>query len=466
MIVGTLLEWEPTSGKAVSWCPTPKSLEKAAEAPLSDVPVSYMQDQHIRGYCEQKAKGLDYSRLMVISCDAPGQCDIRAMDFIVNAHLRRHDTYRSSFEYTGDGKIIRRAMKNPNDIRFVPVEHGELTLDQARDLVVSTPDALQWDCFRFGIIQGAEHFTFYASIDHVHVDAMVLGVVLMEFHMMYAALVGGNQPLQLPPPGSYDKFCVDQMERTSALTLESPQVRAWTEFAEANDGSYPDFPLPLGDPLIPWGADIVTETMLDEGETARFEAACIGAGARFIGGVMACAGFAEHELTGAPTYYGLTPSDTRKTPEDALTQGWFTGLVPVTVPIAGYDFGDAAKVAQESFDTNRQLAETPYGRVMELAPWLQKPRPNFPVLNFLDAGTAPLSALLTAQLDDLNIGVFSDGRYSYQLCIYVMRVQEQTAVTVMYPDNPIARESVAKYVEALKSVYRRVVDTGQWQKVA
>jgi hypothetical protein len=181
---------------------------------------------------------------------------------------------------------------------------------------------------------------------------------------------------------------------------------------------------------------------------------------------MACAGFAEHELTGAPTYYGLTPSDTRKTPEDALTQGWFTGLVPVTVPIAGYDFGDAAKVAQESFDTNRQLAETPYGRVMELAPWLQKPRPNFPVLNFLDAGTAPLSALLTAQLDDLNIGVFSDGRYSYQLCIYVMRVQEQTAVTVMYPDNPIARESVAKYVEALKSVYRRVVDTGQWQKVA
>ena len=58
-----------------------------------------MQAQHIRGYDDQKAKGLDYSRLMIVSCDAPGRCDIRAMSYVINAHLRRHDTYRSRFEY-------------------------------------------------------------------------------------------------------------------------------------------------------------------------------------------------------------------------------------------------------------------------------------------------------------------------------------------------------------------------------
>ena len=177
----------------------------------------------------------------------------------------------------------------------------------------------------------------------------------------------------------------------------------------------PDFPLPLGDPSVPCDADLVSMTMLDEQQTARFESACTAAGARFVGGVLACSALTEHELTGAHTYHGLTPRDTRRTPADAMTQGWFTGLVPITVPIAGSAFGDAARAAQVSFDSGRSLAEVPYERVLELAPTLNRARPNFPVVNFLDAGSAPLSSLLTADLDDLNIRISSDGRYSYQL---------------------------------------------------
>jgi hypothetical protein len=466
LVVGTLAEWEPSTGSAVSWQPSPAAREKAAQAPVSAVPVGYMQAQHIRGYYDQKAKGLDYSRLMIVSCDAPGRCDIRAMSYVINAHLRRHDTYRSWFEYSGDGPIVHRTMDNPADIEFVPTRHGELTLAQARELLVSTPDPLQWDCFRFGIIQGKDHFTFYASIDHVHVDAMIVGVTLVEFHLMYAALVGGNPPIALPEAGSYHDFCVRQRKYTSELTLKSPQIRAWKQFAEHNDGSRPDFPLPLGDPSVPSDADIVTVTMMDEQQTARFESACTAAGARFIGGVLACSALAEHELTGTQTYYGLTPSDTRRTPTDAMTQGWFTGLVPITVPIGGSAFGDAARAAQVSFDSGRGLAEVPYDRVLELAPTLSKPRPNFPVVNFLDAGTAPLSVLLTAELDDLNIGIYSDGRYSYQLSIYVIRVEKETAVAVMFPDNPIAQESVGQYLAALKSVFERVAESGHWRNVA
>jgi hypothetical protein len=433
---------------------------------VSSVPVSYMQAQHIRGYVEQKAKGLDYSRLMVISCDQPGQCDIRAVDYVVNTHLRRHDTYRSWFEYTDDGQIIRRTHQDPADIEFVPVKHGRLTLAQIQELALSTPDPLQWGCFRFGVIQGEDHFTFYASVDHVHVDAMLVGVTLIEFHMMYRALVSGAGPLELPDAGSYDDFCIRQRRFTSALTAESPLVRLWSQFAESNDGSMPDFALPLGDPSEPGLGDIVTMTMLDEQQTDRFESACTAAGARFIGGVLACCGLAEHELTGADTYYGLTPFDTRRTPTDALTQGWFTGLIPITVPIVGSSFGDAARAAQHSFDTGAHMAEVPYDRVVELVPTVHRPRPNFPVINFLDAGTAPLSALLTAELDGLNLGVYSDGRYCYQMSIYVIRVEEETAVTVMFPDNPEAQESVARYLLALKSVFERVAGSGHWRNVA
>jgi hypothetical protein len=463
LTVGTPADWEPATGSAVSWQPSAAARAKASRAPVSAVPVSYMQAQHIRGYRDQKAKGLDYSRLMIVSCDAPGACDIRAMNYVINTHLRRHDTYRSWFECTDDGRIVRRTIENPADIEFVPTRHGELTLAEARELIVSTPDPLRWDCFRFGIIQGADHFTFYASIDHVHVDAMIVGVTLMEFHAMYLALVDGDPPLALPEAGSYGDFCVRQRRYTSTLGPESPQVRAWTRFAEPNDGSMPDFPLPLGDPSVPCASDIVTVTMMDRQQTTRFEAACTAAGARFIGGVLACSGLAEHELTGAETYYGLTPIDTRRTQADAMTQGWFTGLVPITVPVAGSAFGDAARAAQVCFDSGMSLAEVPYDRVLELAPCLGKPRPNFPVVNFLDAGTAPLSVLLTADLDDLNIGIYSDGRYSYQLCIYVIRVEEQTAVSVMFPDSPIAHESVGRYLAALKSVFELVAETGDWR---
>jgi mycolipenoyl-CoA---2-(long-chain-fatty acyl)-trehalose mycolipenoyltransferase / long-chain-acyl-CoA---trehalose acyltransferase len=466
LAVGTAAEWEPTTGSTVSWQPSPAARAKALQARVSTVPVSYMQAQHIRGYYNQKAKGLDYSRLMIVSCDIPGRCDIRAATYVINAHLRRHDTYRSWFEYCGDGQIVRRTMQNPADIEFVPIEHGGLTLAQARELIVSTPDPLQWGCFRFGIVQGEDRFTFYASIDHVHVDAMIVGITLMEFHLMYAAVMGGDPPIALPQAGSYDDFCVQQQRFTSTLTVESPQVRAWTQFAEHNHGSMPDFPLPLGDPSKPSDADIVTVTMIDEQQTARFESACRAAGARFIGGVLACIALAEHELTGAQTYYGLTPRDTRRTQTDAMTQGWFTGLIPITVRIAGSTFGDAACAAQVSFDSGMNLAEVPYGRVLELAPTLRKPRPNFPVVNFLDAGTAPLSVLLTAELGDLNIGIYSDGRYSYQLCIYVIRVQTETAVTVLVPDNPVARESIARYLAALKSVFERVAESGHWRNVA
>ena len=40
----------------------------------------------------------------------------------------------------------------------------------------------------------------------------------------------------------------------AALTLDSPEVRRWIEFAEDNGGSLPDFPLPLGDLSIPLAA--------------------------------------------------------------------------------------------------------------------------------------------------------------------------------------------------------------------
>jgi mycolipenoyl-CoA---2-(long-chain-fatty acyl)-trehalose mycolipenoyltransferase / long-chain-acyl-CoA---trehalose acyltransferase len=466
--IGSLGDWMPTPGSVISWHPTAAAAEKVRQAPVSSVPVSYMQGQHLRNYQERVAAGLDFSRQIIATCELPGQCDISAMNHALNAYLRRHDTFRSWFEHTGSGEFVKHAISDPADIEFTPIEHGTMAVGEIHAHVVAIPNPLEWGCFTFGIIQSESHFTFFAAMDHVHGDATLIGTTMLEANGMYAALSGGGAPLALPDAGSFDDFCARERQYTSELTVDSPEVRAWIDFAENNNGGFPEFPLPLGNPLEPSGSDMASELLMDAEQTERFESACGAAGVRFVGGLFACIALVEHEFTGALTYYGLTPRDSRTGTDNFMTQGWFTGLIPITVPIAAASFGDAAWAAQASFDSGLDMAKVPYYRVLELAPWLSWPQPNFPVSNFLHGGAAPLNAVLAAADLGLanNIGICSDGRYSYQLTIYVFRYGEGTVMAIMFPDNPIAQKSVTRYMEAMKSVCGCVAASGHWGRVA
>ena len=427
-----------------------------------------MQGQHLRNYAERLAAGRNFSRQIIASCDVSGHCDIAAMDHAVNAYLRRHDTFRSWFEPAGDGEFVRHALEDPADIEFVPVEQGHLTVDEIRAHVIDIPSPLEWGCFTFGVIQHDDHFSFFAAMDHVHGDATLIGTTMMEANGMYSALSASGEALVLPDAGSFDEFCVRERAHTSELTLDSPGVQAWLDFAENNNGGFPEFPLPLGNPDESTSSDMTSLVLMDAGQTERFESACTAAGARFVGGLFACLGLVEHEFTGALTYYGLTPRDSRKAGDNFMTQGWFTGLIPITVPVAATSFSDAAAAAQASFDSSLDMARVPYYRVLELAPWLEWPKPNFPVSNFLHGGAAPLNAILAAGDMGLasNIGIYPDGRFSYQLTIYIFRYGEGTVMAIMHPDNAVAAKSAMRYMEAMRAVSARVADSGHWGRVA
>ncbi len=462
--IRTLEDWRPDPGRVICWHASPASEAKARRAPVSPVPPSYQQAQHLRRFSDHVARGLDMSRLMIFTWDLPGRCDVRAMNYAINAHLRRHDTYHSWFECPDGDKIVRHTITDPADIEVVPVQHGEMTPEELRDHI-STPHPLQWDCFYFGVVQSKGRFAFYASIAHLCVDPMIVGVLFREIHLMYTALVGGAPPVTLPPAGSYADYCIRQREELAALTADSPAVRGWTEFAARNGGTLPYFPLPLGDLSVPYAGKLVIATLMDERQTDRFEVACVAAGARFSGGVFGCAALIERQLTGEPSFSVVTTTDTRRTPTDLVTTGWFTGLVPITV--ADTDaFADAARCAQDAFDSGIELAAVPFDRVLELAPreaGLGRPRPGNFVMSFLDASIAPLSAVANS---DLNFRVYDEGRVSHQVSLWVTRLQTETTVSVLFPDNPVAGESVARYIEAMKSVYARAAAGGHNHAVA
>ena len=457
-VFGSISEWAPDPGSVVCWHPSPTSLAKVRQAPISPVPPSPQQARHLRNFRDHAARGAKMSRLCIGSWDMPGQCDIRVLTYVINTHLRRHDTYHSWFEINDADQIVRHKLRKPADINCVPVKHGEMTPAAWREHILDTPSPWQWDCFRFAIIQRADHWTFCFAIDHLYIDAQFLGALRLELYLMYTALLAGGAPVSLPPAGSYEDYCVRQHRYTSSLTLDSPPIRAWVDFFESNDGSLPDPPVSLGDGSGP--CDLMFDRLLDERQSAEFESACIAAGGRFSGGVFSCAALAQHELTGAETYYGLVAIDTRGTPAEFMTVGWFTGFVPITIPVHPSSFGETVRAAQKSFDANKDLAHIPFSRVLELAPWLSMPQQRVPLLFHLDASSPPLSTIVKADWNGQNLKIHHDGGVPARFDLRVNRYENETQVIVFFPDNPIARESVTRYISTLKSLFVSIAEGG------
>ena len=459
--IATIDAWDPTPGSVVCWHASPQSCAKAQEAPVDPVPPSYQQTQHLRRFADHVSRDLEMSRLMIFTWDVPGRCDVRAMTYVLNSHLRRHDTYRSWFDFSDPDNIVRHTIADPADIAVAARRHGDPSAAELRELILTTPDPRRWDGFRFGVIQRDDHFTFFASIAHLYIDPMIMGVLFGEIHLMYGALSQGAAPVRLPEAGSYLEYCVKQREYTAGLTPDLPEVRGWLDFAARNEGTLPAFPLPLGDLSVPCDGDTLTVTVLDSGQTERFESACVAGGARFSGGVFGCAGLAARELTGSDSFHVVTPTDTRTTPTELVTTGWFTGLVPVSVPMGSASFGDAARAAQQSFDSDTYLAKVPFARIMELAPEgydIKSPRPGNFVMSFLDASIAPLSTVASS---DLNFQIYNEGRASHQVSMWVTRLKDETVVTALFPGNSQARASVSQFIETMRSVFVRVAD-GRW----
>ena len=165
-----------------------------------------------------------------------------------------------------------------------------------------------------------------------------------------------------------------------------------------------------------------------------------------LGGVDCLSLFAELGMD----YAALSDPDARF-PQDGMTRLWQRAVALSGNPAIGLN-----------------MAKVPYYRVLELEPSLNWPRPNFPVTNFLHGGAAPLNAILAAGEMGLanNIGIYPDGRFSYQLTIYIFRYGEGTVMAIMHPDNPIAKKSVQRYMQAMKSVCVSVADSGTWGRVA
>jgi hypothetical protein len=167
---------------------------------------------------------------------------------------------------------------------------------------------------------------------------------------------------------------------------------------------------------------------------------------------------AEHRLTGAATYFGLTPFNNRRDPAHATAVGWLASFVPLAIPTAGASFDEVVSSAQTSFDMNTALGAVPYYHLLEmpdpLPGRLAVPDRPVPMLSYIDIRKLPFSDYW----DDLQIGIWGDNRLSEAVCMWVNRMRDRTQLVVAYPGTEVARQSVIRYVEAMRAEFARVAD--------
>ncbi|WP_156688783.1 condensation domain-containing protein [Mycobacterium sp. Marseille-P9652] len=458
--LGSINGWQPGEGRVVTWRASAPARAAALNAPHSELAPSYQRARHLRAAYDAARRSVELPRLMVVAWDIPGECDIPAMTATLNAHVRRHDAYHDWFQLE-DGVIVRRTIEDPMDIDLVPTESGHMDADQVRThALTNTRGTLEWDCFTFGIVQHPDYFTFYASVDHLHIDGMSAGLIFFDVHMMYQHLSRtGADAVAIPQVASYRSYAARQHAGLADLTLSSPEVKAWVDFALDAGGEWPAFPLPVGETGAGSKGAFVTVDLLDAADTESFEIACHAAGARFSGGVLACAAFAEHEFTGAATYHGFTPYDTRTPGVDSMTVGWFANLVPVSVPICTATFAEAARAAQQSFNAAKPLADVPVERALELAAPLnlgvEPPTARAMMVSFMDFRKIPAFSLF----EETNWGTYADNLSHGGINLWINRQTDKTTATISFPDNAEARKSVHRYLAALTQAFSYAVKT-------
>lgn len=459
---GFLEDWRPAPGRVIAWTAASWTRDAMAGAPAHPVPPSYQQADYLRTAHRTGDSAARASRLCMISFDIPAAPDIAALGRAFTAFVRRHDTFHSSFRLDGD-TVVRHVL-DPGHIDLTATDHGHFPdAPRLREFVATgIPDARRWDCFGFGIIDRGTEFTVFAAVDHLHTDGVGQALTCVDLIGLYGGELAPT-PITAPPVDGHIAYCARERAANAALTPASPVVARWLELLRHNGGAMPSFALPLGTADhdgFAAGAQL-TAPLLSGADADRFEEHCTAHGGRFLGGLFAALALTEHECTGAPRYFVLTPVNTRDGDREAAAIGWYTTLAPVAVDItAGDSFTTLVGPAQAAADRAREFTAVSPHRVIELAgpEHRLRVRPGWAAMMLSYVDVRRIDGV--EMFDRINGGLFANRAAADQVYLWVNRFPDVVTLSCVFPDTATARASVERYVKTLTAIVGSVAADG------
>ncbi|MQY17120.1 condensation domain-containing protein [Nocardia macrotermitis] len=458
-------DWHPQPGRVTSWGVPPTALALMYTAPEHPIPPTYQQREYLRTTHRTAAAGHRASRLCMISYDIPDRPNIAAMTRAVTAFVRRHESFASWFTVEPDDRVVRHVV-DTQTLELVPTEYGEFTDSEAirRHVQDTTPDALHWNCFSFGIIEHDNGFTVYAAVDHLHTDGVAQALTCVDLLMLYGAALSGTEPALAPVDGHL-AYCARERDYNAALTAQSPQVATWLKLLQRNGGQLPTFPLYLGTATTTGYVRGAVRTMplFTEDDAQRFEWACEAGGGRFLGGLFAALALTEVELTGNDWHFILSPANTRSTPGETGAVGYYTNLLPIAFDVPpDARFSALVAAAQTAADGAKALTDVSPHRVLELAtPELGiRVQPGWAAMMLSYVDVRKIAGV--EMFDRINGGLFANRAAASEVYLWINRFPDVTTLSLVYPDTEDADESIGRYVKTLTEITAAVADDGDY----
>ncbi|MCX6407609.1 MAG: condensation domain-containing protein [Propionibacteriales bacterium] len=433
MLVTSADLWTPAPGTVVSWDVQPGA------SPPRRVDLSLNQRNHLAA-----AVAGEPSVWMAAGFDVDGPVDVVALERSYREVVARHSALQVGAEVV-DG-AVRGTHHEASELRWtrradVPMSTVAETRDHVRRELDAACWPLSYPAFWPAAISRPDRSTVVLGLDHLHVDAYSLAVLVDDLHAVYAGLVHQGRVPDLPETSCFVAGLADPPRRVPA---DDVRLGAWHDFLVRQDHRLPTFPLPLG---VGPGERVAQRTEVSVLGDASV-ADRLGAHAHRHGGSTATAALAAlavavADLGGPDTLPVLMPVHLRSTPAERRTVGWLTTTVPVELATHRDACATLAHAAG-AVDAARAMAAVPLDQVLDSATKpLVRERTDVFMASYLDYRRLPgHEELLRRRAHHVSAPTLAD-----DLQVWVSRTHEGLGVRVRTPATLTAAQVVARLLE-------------------
>ncbi|MDJ0395138.1 condensation domain-containing protein [Rhodococcus sp. G-MC3] len=452
---GTLTEWMPSVG------PHAATPVLAGWQP-DERPTSYVHEAHLRTSLASPRRGRE--SWLGAAFEILGPLDKPAFRSAVLAWVDRHESMRSHAAIDEESGGLSRvtAAEGAIDIWQVEQERCEQSsevFEHLHYLFDEYTSPLAWPAYAFVTLEPLTpaddgRVTVFFAADHSIIDGLSTVLVAHEITALYAE-AKDNTPAQLFEAGSYLDFGVSERRIHAELEHTHEAVVTWRKFLNDGNGSFPAFPLDIGEPNDLSAAQSgLSAWVLDADRADAFSVACRKTGNSFFSGLLGAMAVASAELSGNTEFRTITPVHTRDQPHWVSSLGWFVGLCPLAFDIDGLDsFGAVVAKATEQVAATKPIARVPLDRVFAALGASAKPR--F-VVSFMDVRFAPMAE----NWHDWNARALRSKQYDHDVYLWINRTPRGLNIAARYPNTETATSNVHQYVGAVRRILDEVVDTG------
>ncbi|EON32416.1 Non-ribosomal peptide synthetase modules-related protein [Gordonia terrae C-6] len=448
---GTVTIWTPTTRTDLAgWQSDPR-------------PFTYDQSASIR---RSAAGDDDENSWLGAIFEIDDELDAERFESCLNQWLTRHEALLSTADPTSDDPHHgRRTYRGGHLGVDTEVAGGFDSGDDVRELLTGIFDArlapTRWPhCIVATISSPRGGFCVAFAADHVVMDAYSILLSMSEIRRLYISARHGAST-EMADVGSHLDFSVHDRVVGLGLTGEHPAVSRWRTFLDRSADA-PGFGLPLVRPHLETGDRARTPRQRGVSEYVATDrlATFVTSAARTSGhgtqtAVFAALAVTLRALTGRDTLRLTMPMHTRTEARYAGSVGWYVGLAPLEVDLAGsVTFDDALTATAAAIDEVRHLPLFPYQRIVELLG--TGGEPDF-VVSYLDIRHVPGAAEWDAARAQILRGGSRSDREVY---LWIARVPGGITVSARHPGHDPADASIRDLITTYAAILRTLATEG------